>query len=219
MVQKVNLLTKRLVDRNSLLGKQSEDLKFKQEIYCQIREAMKKSPGLEAPENVTYYRHLQSAKTQQYEALKYELKAAESQTEYYQEEIRRLHDRHRKIKEKYFRRQKGWGRKICHEYYPLPLEMEDYDPDNEERSAEGIISGVGEWETSDASSLTLFDSLSAGDGRSRATILSQQPSFQRSIPPSLKASSLRMMGLNASKKSLAPQKTKIKITDSLVKTP
>jgi len=127
------------------------DLAFKQEIYCQIRDALKKAPGLEAPENVLYHRHLQKAKVKQYDALKYELKAAESQTEYYEEEIRRLQDRIKVIKAKYFRRQKQLGKKVCREYQPLQIEMAQ----EQDTTMQSLASGM-EWKQSESSSLTMY---------------------------------------------------------------
>ena len=54
LVLKINLLTKRLVDRNSELGDQSKQLIEKQNIYTEMRKGLQRSPGLETPEEVLY---------------------------------------------------------------------------------------------------------------------------------------------------------------------
>ena len=181
MVLKVNLLTKRLVERNSILAEQAGDLKFKQEIYTQIRDSLKKCPGLEAPENVRYYRHLQKAKVKQLEGLKFELRAAESQAEYYQEEIIRLQDRLKKTKEKYFERQKRMKKKICHNYFPLPMEMEECQEENRENQLEAISSGL-EWSGSIMDQLTPPASPAKTDDSHTSSLKSPIPTAEDTKP-------------------------------------
>jgi hypothetical protein len=107
MVLRINLLTRLLVNRNSNLRQQSRYLEQKQEIYVEARKALERSPGLETPEEVTYYQHLLYAKQEQYHHLKRELLGAESQTEYYRGEVLLLNDRMMALKRKFFDKLRG----------------------------------------------------------------------------------------------------------------
>ncbi|CAG7833762.1 unnamed protein product [Allacma fusca] len=107
MVLRINLLTRRLVGRNSNLAVQSKYLQEKQEIYVEARKALERCPGLETPEEVTYYQHLLFAKQQQFHHLKRELLAAESQTEFYRGEVLLLNDKMLELKQKFFEKLRG----------------------------------------------------------------------------------------------------------------
>lgn len=129
MVLKSNLLTKRLVERNEVIRKQDEDLTYKQEIYCQIREALSKAPNLETPENVIYYQHLVGAKKRQYKKLQYELQASLLHAKYYEEELEELKVLFGKLRNKYFRKMEMSGKGQTNDY---DSDI-DLDPKNEEQ--------------------------------------------------------------------------------------
>jgi len=116
MVIKANLLSKRLIDRNAVIRQQDEDLKYKQEIYCQIREALTKAPSLEVPENVSYYQHLVAAKKRHYQSLQYELRSSQLHTKYYEEELENVNAGLENLKERYFRKMEQMGDSYSYDY-------------------------------------------------------------------------------------------------------
>lgn len=124
LVQKTNILTKRLVERNNKLAQQAEDLQLKQQIYQQIRVALSKSPGLETPEKVRYFAHLLAAKRKQYATLQNEFKEAEAQTDYYKIEIMNIQKRVLDLKAKYFKRMRNAVKKAQFQRYPSKNQYE-----------------------------------------------------------------------------------------------
>ncbi|CAG7815765.1 unnamed protein product [Allacma fusca] len=104
LIQRINLLTKRLVERNVYLKNQDEQLNEKQCMYVEVRTCIERSPGLEVPEEVKYCQSLISAKIKQLEVLKKDLNSAENQTSYYRDRVKELHIKMQELKHAYFAR-------------------------------------------------------------------------------------------------------------------
>jgi chromosome segregation ATPase len=102
LVQTINLLTKRLVDRNANIKEQNVLLDQKQKLYVEIRACIERSPGLEVPEEVEYCKCLLAAKRRQFETLKKDVNSAENQTAFYRDKVKELNFRMMELKQKYF---------------------------------------------------------------------------------------------------------------------
>jgi len=103
MVKRINVLTKRLVNRNATIVQQTQDIVKKQQLLVDIRAILQRSPGLETPEEKTYYEELYKAKLEEFHALKTDLHLSEQQTLYYRGQVNLLNERMKKIKDLYFK--------------------------------------------------------------------------------------------------------------------
>ncbi len=72
MIKKINIVTRRLVDQNESIRKQSGRISDKERIYVDLKHVLRRLPSIETPEMRQYYEVLLNAKKDQLKKIKME---------------------------------------------------------------------------------------------------------------------------------------------------
>ncbi|NWS95057.1 CFA58 protein, partial [Mionectes macconnelli] len=101
LIQKVQRLQKRLINKTSEVIEKEFLLQEKEKLYVELRQVLARQPGPEATEQLQHYRHSLREKTKQLKVLSSELNMYEAQSKEYKREIEKLNNELNNVKKKY----------------------------------------------------------------------------------------------------------------------
>ncbi|CBY12441.1 unnamed protein product [Oikopleura dioica] len=101
LIQKVQALQKRLIEKNEEVVKTDMMIQEKEKMYVELREILARQPGPEVVEQLAEFKHALRHKTKQLKRLAAELNMSESQQEQQEMEIHKIARELQEIKQKY----------------------------------------------------------------------------------------------------------------------